>query len=117
MQFEFRQRIAPPGRYRAVLTGIEPITGPYGKAAIEFTSTVADGPHKGAELVKITGTDPRPNVELGKLIGQLYGREVEPGEKLDVLADLVGKQFDVFATLASGGGGSIIQSVRPANQP
>ena len=54
---------------------------------------MADGPHRGAELVKITGTDPRPTTELGKLLAQLYGREIEPGELVDVAADLLGKTF------------------------
>jgi hypothetical protein len=33
-----------------------------------------------------------------------------------VAADLIGKTFAVFAIPASGGGGSVIQSARPADR-
>jgi hypothetical protein len=114
--FTLRTRLAPPGQHRAVLASIEETTGKFGGPAYRWVFTVKGGPNDGTELVKVTGTEARLGSSLGDLLQQLYHRELRQGETVDPVADLIGKEFLVFAVPGNDGSGAVIQTIRPAAQ-
>jgi hypothetical protein len=116
MGFTVRTRIAPPGQHRVVLSAIEETTSQYGGPALRWTFTVRGGPHDGSELLKVTGIELRIGSSFGDLLRQLYGRELQPGEVVDPVADLIGKEFHAFAIPGSSGNGAVLQTIRPAGQ-
>jgi hypothetical protein len=107
----------PPGAYACTFDGIQPSKADdpnlekYGPSW-KFVWTVADGPHKGIQATRITGTKPTAGNACGKLLAGLAGGAVAGGQRMR-WRDAIGKKFLVVVEPTASGKGTRVTSCVP----
>ena len=75
-----------------------------------------DGPHRGDSVAAFTPAVPKTGNGLGKLLRQMMGRNLRPGEQLDGSA-FIGKPFTVYVDLNKSGTRTRVISAVPVKTP
>lgn len=104
---------APAGNYKATFEGVEPVPANAEKgfgAGVRFKWRVSDGPHAGQIASRVTGTAPTPANACGKMVAAVVGRQLTPGENLDLKA-FVGKPYLIVVAAGPHGGTRVESAV------
>lgn len=105
----------PAGMYRGPFLGVEE-TEPhaeYGRGC-RFKFKVQGGEHDGEEASVICGIEKpaSPKNRLGRVLGGIVGKPVEPGQVIDV-TPFVGKTYLFQVEAAPNGNGTRISTIMP----
>lgn len=106
----------PAGMYKGLFEGAEP-TEPhaeYGKG-VRFKFKVQGGEQDGQEASVICGLEKpaSPKNRLGRILGGLTGKAVEPGQTITV-EQYIGKQYLLQVEAAPSGTGTRVATVMPS---
>jgi hypothetical protein len=95
--------LVPPGMYKGRFTKVEhlpecepdPMSGKGGRkyAKIHFAWEItSDGPHKGKTISTDTPVSTGPKSRFVQVAGWLLGKQIQPGESLDITA-CIGREY------------------------
>ena len=121
IQEEREFRSVEVGTYTARLNKIEEKpptqTNPdWGPSLMWEFIVLDDGPHRGDSVAAFTPAVPKTGNGLGKLLRQMMGRNLRPGEQLDGAA-LIGKPFTVYVDFNKTGTRTRVVSAVPIKTP
>lgn len=96
----------PAGAYSATLASVEPTPADpqrgYGPG-LRWTFAVAAGPLAGQTTQRVTSPTPTPRNACGRILAGVVGRELRPGESVD-LSPYIGRTYLVIVETGEGGG-------------
>lgn len=102
----------PAGIYQAGFTEFKETSSDQYGPGVCLTWTVDTGEHKGAKASRTGKPQPTPNNIIGKLVCGLLGRQMKPGESIN-LQDLVGKRYTIVVGNAPSGKSTRVESCMP----
>ena len=102
----------PVGIYQGQFTEVKQTDSKEYGPGVCLTWTVDTGEHKGAKCSRTGKPTPTANNIIGKLISGLMGRQMKPGESVN-LAEYVGRRFTVVVGASPSGKSTRVESVMP----
>jgi hypothetical protein len=82
----------PPGTYHAKWLGFESAQHSEYGAGLKWTWEILNGAHAGQKASRITSATPTPQNAAGKILAGILGRQLQPGEDVDLQA-FVGRPY------------------------
>ena len=104
----------PAGSYLATFAGIEPVNNEFGDG-LRWQFTVVAGPQKGCKASRTTQPKPSPKNGCGKVLTGLLGRQLNPGESLDV-EQFVGQTYLIVVAQTESGSTRVESVTQPPTQ-
>src|SRR5262245_31915153 len=102
MKLTVTSGFVPVGNYRAKLASAEQVHHEEFGPGVRYTFEVTKGPCAGQKVGRTTGLVASPRNAAGKFLGGMLGRDLAPGEEIDV-DELVGREFFVIVAAAQAG--------------
>lgn len=102
----------PPGLYTAAFAEFKQTTSEQYGAGLCLTFTVDSGEHSGVKVGRTGKPTPTPQNVMGKLLAGLLGRQMKPGEAIN-LSDFVGKRYTIVVAQSPSGKSTRVESILP----
>jgi hypothetical protein len=114
--FEFGQGGGPPaGIYVATFEGVKSTNHEQWGPGAQFSMKVAAGQHAGTVSTRTGKPTPTARNITGKLLTGLLGRQIAPGEKIN-LAGLIGKKFRIVVEKGADGESTRLGAIMPLDE-